>query len=325
MHINDFGALPIPLPLFEGEDGGTPAGQEPAKQDSQDGGTGKESPSEKPGSEGAEGSEPKAPVNHFEGLEKDNLTWLEKTGLDKDLGKLAKTAYEQEKLVGASVRLPGEKATDEDRAKFWNKLGRPEEAEKYEFAVPDKMPENLPYDGDRATAFKGFAHSIGLSQSQAAELHDYFVADEVKRFEGAAESEKGTQTATAQTVTDALIKRWGPLDGEQAKTNLELGDKALLGTFGPEGIAELKALGAISEDGMILSEHLAVGFAKLGAALFKEDGQLRGDAAGTTNPFEEGDNFNLTDAMAMVKKDPDKALVMIAAAGKKPKDFGLAA
>ena len=63
----------------------------------------------------------------FEGLEKDNLDWLQKNEtLRTSPVALAKHAFNQEKLLGSAIRIPKEDATPEEREAFLTKRGRPE-------------------------------------------------------------------------------------------------------------------------------------------------------------------------------------------------------
>lgn len=253
----------------------------------------------------------------------DSRTWLEKAGIN-DVETLAKRARETEKHVGSSIRVPGKDATDEERETFLNKLGRPEKPEGYEFSPPKDLPEDIPYDGERASAFAAEAHKLGLTKDQAASLHDWFIGNTVADFNGLQE-QAGAQTAeAAKAETEKLTKLWGPLTGDQMKTNLSFADRALRDVGGEDVRAELQRVGLIGKEGnMILSAPIAVMMAKVGRSLYKEDDVLRGDATLLDNPFEDGKAFNVTKQMIMIKKDRDTALGMIASAGKKPSDFGL--
>src|SRR5581483_7834125 len=87
--------------------------------------------------------------------------WVGKSGF-KDITPqsfegLAKKARDAESLIGKSVQLPGDNATAEELAKFYNRLGRPEKADAYEFKLPDGLPANFNYDAEQAKAFKDWA------------------------------------------------------------------------------------------------------------------------------------------------------------------------
>lgn len=312
---------PFPLPVWSAEDGGTggtPDGGTPA------GGGETGTPVEQPAGNGGVSDANGSGTDLFATLEdKDTREWLEKVGVT-DIPSLARKAREQERLLGSAIRVPGKDATDEERQAYLNKLGRPETPDAYDFAVPPDLPEDLPYDGERASAFKSKAHELGLTAAQAANLHDWFVGETVKDFNGLSGQQAEQIAQKAQAETEKLVKIWGPLDGEAARTELEFADRALQLAGGEEAIEEFKAFGLIAADGKtILSAHLAQTFANIGKALFKEDTVLRGNPDMLGNPFAEGESFNLTKAMAIYKSDKSHAYSLIAATGKKPADFGL--
>lgn len=261
----------------------------------------------------------------FEGLEKDNLDWLQKNEkLLTDPKALAQHAFNQEKLLGNAIRVPKEDATLEERDAFLNKLGRPEKPEGYQFKAPEKMPEGMPYDGEFAAAFKTKAHELGLTAKQAQSLHDYWVEQSINGFTGATEKLHGEIKAKADSATADLVKLWGPLDGQTAKTNFEFANRVFtLAPGGNELLEELKGLGLVGPSKEVLSRPLATVLAAVGGALYAEDNVLRGDSERVANPFREGETFNLTSAMKIAKENPDEARSLIAAAGKKPEDFGL--
>ena len=89
------------------------------------------------------------------------------------VGDLAKGHVHLSRMMGNSVKIPGEDSTDEERNDFYTKLGRPETADKYEYERPD-MPEGMAYDENSETAFKQLAHDQGLSQKQVGSILDFY-------------------------------------------------------------------------------------------------------------------------------------------------------
>lgn len=269
----------------------------------------------------------------FTELDKDSRGWLAQQGYATDKGftpetvaKLAKQAREQEKLIGSSVRVPGPNATQEEKDQFLTKLGRPEKSDAYTFDVPKDLPESLPYDGERANGFKAVAHQVGLTAAQAAAVHDWYVGTAVEDFNGLSVAAQEQRTQQARAETDKLVKTWGPLDGDTFKTNMELAHR-FIDTAGDASVmSELKRLGALSDDGMILSAPIAQLFAKAGTAFYQEDGVVRGKRTALNNPFDKASkDWNETQQMLMIKRDPETAYSLMAAAGVKPEDFGLKA
>lgn len=263
--------------------------------------------------------------NPFKDLQDaDTREWIEKRGF-KGLDDLAKSAREQSKLLGNAIRVPGKDATEEEREAFLNKLGRPEKVDGYEFAPPADLPENLPYDAERAAAFRGLAHKIGLTQAQAAAVHDWAVSNAVEDFNTSSKTVQERNIEVAKGETAKLEKLWGPLDSDAMKANLSYADRALQ-VGGEDVLAEFRRVGLIGEQGgVIMSAPIAVMMAKFGQALFKEDNVLTGRPDRLDNPFADGKSNNVTAQMKLVKEDRATALAFIAAAGKKPEDFGLTA
>lgn len=265
--------------------------------------------------------------NPFEGLGVDETTrdWLQRSNF-KSVEDVLKTAHEQSKLLGNAVRVPGKDATPEEVEAFRDKLGRPKSVDDYDFRPPESLPENLPYDGERAKSFAALAHKVGLTKEQAAKVHDWAVETAVTDFNGINARTAEERATIAKAETEKLTKLWGPLNGEAMRANLAFADRVLRETGGDEALAEFQRVGLIGSEGnVILSAPIAVMLSRLGSALFKEDDVVRGRADRIGNPFAEGSDFNMTAQMKIVKEDRNHALSLIAAAGKRPEDFGLKA
>jgi len=103
----------------------------------------------------------------------------------KDFNGLTKSYIESQKMLGNSIRLPKKDANPEDRTKAVSDLlgrltkegiieGAPESADKYEIAVPtvEGWSANEPLIG----GFKQIAHGLGLPQSKAQALFDWYIS-----------------------------------------------------------------------------------------------------------------------------------------------------
>lgn len=122
-------------------------------------------------------------------------------GKFRNLGDFAKSYSEMEKYQGGSVRLPGENATPEQWAEFYNKVGRPEAADKYDIKFPDGTTVN----DDLLSSFRGTAHQLGLSQRQAAGLAEWFAG----QSGGLAESNAAAAKADQAKWESELKQEWG--------------------------------------------------------------------------------------------------------------------
>lgn len=260
------------------------------------------------------GSTPDANTNPFSGLSEGTRQWVETKGY-KSYEAIADTAMEQERMLGSSIRVPGEEATAEDWAKFHSRL--PEQmrpvtsSDKIEYKLPEGLPEGLPYSNELADASKTWAVEAGATPAVAQAYHDRFVgymADQVK----------AQQALVAQSVEDAhdaLVKDWGTPDSEGFKAEKAMADRAMkkLGL-----VDAFKSKGILLDDGALTDPQIALAFAQVGKAMFKEDVIDIGGVHVGENPFK---GSNLTEQSALVKSDPERAKRLIRESGKDPRHF----
>lgn len=125
----------------------------------------------------------------------------------KDIGGLAKSYVEAQKMIGGSIRLPKEDAPAEEKTKFFrdtmSKFGLPATAEQYAW----KKPEGFTGEWDEAgvKAFLPIAHEIGLTNAQVQRLIDWQAGT-------SATSEKAAQAAKDKAYNEAetaLKTKWG--------------------------------------------------------------------------------------------------------------------
>lgn len=119
----------------------------------------------------------------------------------KDIESLAKSYINAQRMLGSSVRIPGEDAGKEqldafyaklskipgvaridgdDKSDLFAKLGRPESPENYKIDLPEGVeiadPELL---GD----FRKLSHELGLTQEQVSKIAEFDLQREVARAE----------------------------------------------------------------------------------------------------------------------------------------------
>ncbi|MDY0872510.1 hypothetical protein [Dongia rigui] len=143
--------------------------------------------------------------------ENDAADW--RLGLEDDLAGLVQqkgwrsakdvlTSYRSlERMLGGDrVALPGKDAGPEDWGPVWEKLGRPADPAGYALSAPGgDDPAVGEYDGPTAQWFRDTAFELGLTQTQAAKLHDAFL----ERFG------KEPQPAMVQEEEPDLRSVWG--------------------------------------------------------------------------------------------------------------------
>lgn len=151
-----------------------------------------------------------------------------------DVGGLAKSYVGLEKKlteIGQThIRMPGEDATPEDRAAFYNRIGRPEKADEYSPTVEAKV-ELSPELMSKA---REVMHQHGVTKEAGEAILNFYVGDVLNA--GLATGEKAAEAAEA-----ALRQEWGS-KYDQAMRMVEgalgqFGSKGLIDTLNQSGLA----------------------------------------------------------------------------------------
>ncbi len=141
--------------------------------------------------------------------------------------ELVKAGIEAQALIGNSIRVPGDGASDEDKTAFdtkMNELGlfqkeragellRPPSAEAYSLTNTPDDPTTLGLSQGMLDSWKEEAYEMGLSQSQFDKLAESRVQGMTLHLE--------TQTEHQRQTTAALEEKWGP-QGYEARKRMAL-------------------------------------------------------------------------------------------------------
>lgn len=119
------------------------------------------------------------------------------------IGDLGKAYLELEGKSANAVIPPGEGATDDERAAFYERLGRPKAAEEYELAR--ELPKGLSSDPEYEKTFKEAAHKAGLTKAQAQELFAKVANHQTAKIVDGLKA----ATAAQQAAVDKLKADWG--------------------------------------------------------------------------------------------------------------------
>ena len=165
----------------------------------------------------------------------------------KSVEDLAKGYVHAQKSIGGMVRIPGEDAgaeqldafysrletipgvtriNSEDMAGLYDKLGRPESAEKYEIKL-DIDPEI--WDNTQVEKFKTVAYELGLNHSQLNKLLEF----EKIRIDEHAEAVQDVRVSSERALRDT----WG-----EAYDSRLAGAKAAIAVFADKFPEDVKAL-----------------------------------------------------------------------------------
>jgi hypothetical protein len=120
-----------------------------------------------------------------------------------ELDALAKSYINAVSMIGTDkIPLPGKSATDEQWNEVYNKLGRPESADKYTLEFKTDV---APVDEKVIKGFAQNAHKLGLNNKQAQGILEFYKST----LEGSAkEMSVNMETAQAE-ATNALRSEWG--------------------------------------------------------------------------------------------------------------------
>lgn len=132
----------------------------------------------------------------------------------KSIGDAGKTLAElrsDEKVL----RIPGEDASDEEKTAFYQKLGRPETADKYTITKPEGLPDDVPYEPSIEPWFKDVSYKLNLSAKQAEGLYNEYW----NFVKGGSEANKKAVEASVNALKD----EW---KGDKFKTNTAIATRA---------------------------------------------------------------------------------------------------
>lgn len=191
----------------------------------------------------------------------------------------------------------------------------PAKADEYKFSIPADIPAEH-YSQDFANEFKGWAHKRGLTSDEAAGLHDDFVSFAKSSMASQAEAAQAKLNSDVAAAKAELATKWGQEGTPQFTRNLEMAKRAI--RMADPGLMDaLKSIGAVADVGgapVVVNATLFKAFATMGAGMYAED-SLDGNNSAGANPFDDK-----TEDKAMMgrlmKEDPDKAALLIKAAGK---------
>lgn len=212
------------------------------------------------GDGGGGNTPPPAPASSpFDGVAPEYLDKLTANGI-KDVSSLAKQFVDLQAHLGTSIRIPSEHASEEDRAKFIEKLrnhapnliprpdktdpkamaefyrslGRPEDPSKYPVEVPEEIKHMV--SQDRLTQLQKIAFDQGLSAEQFKALIDTDV--------GFAKQQAEASKSANEADKAKLKEKWG----EAYSRNLNIVANMAQSTGAPQALVDLVKSGEVTAD-----------------------------------------------------------------------------
>ena len=121
-----------------------------------------------------------------------------------DFGNLAKQFVNQRKAIGKDkVVLPGSNATPEEKAAFYDSIGRPQTPADYKVDIPEEMAEL--YTPEVVSEQAKLAHEIGATNEQFAA----YMQKSMERDAQLLQQQADAQRQAVQSAEDSLRKEFG--------------------------------------------------------------------------------------------------------------------
>jgi hypothetical protein len=173
-----------------------------------------------------------------------------------EIDALAKSYINATQMIGKDkVAVPNKNSTEDQWNEVYDKLGRPESADKYSLNAKSEV---VPIDENAIKQFAENAHQLGLNNKQAQGILEFYK----NNMESMAQQAKvDTETAQAQSEQQ-LRQEWG----REFDTNVKKAGALAKANMNPE-ILDMQL-----KDGMRLGDHPEIikGFAKI-AGMMSED------------------------------------------------------
>ena len=173
-----------------------------------------------------------------------------------EIDALAKSYINATQMIGKDkVAVPNKNSTDDQWNEVYDKLGRPESADKYSLNAKSEV---VPIDDNAIKQFAENAHQLGLNNKQAQGILEFYK----NNMEGMAHQAK-VDTETAQVQSEQQLRQeWG----REFESNVKKAGALAKANMNPE-ILDMQL-----KDGMRLGDHPEIikGFAKI-AGMMSED------------------------------------------------------
>ena len=201
-----------------------------------------------------------------------------------EIDALAKSYINATQMIGKDkVAVPNKNSTDDQWNEVYDKLGRPESAEKYSLNAKSEV---VPIDDNAIKQFAENAHQLGLNNKQAQGILEFYK----NNMEGMAQQFKvDTETAQAQSAQE-LRQEWG----REFDTNVKKAGALAKANMNPEILdMELK-------NGMRVGDHPEIikGFAKI-AGMMSEDNMV------TTESEQVNSNKDIESEISTITNNTD--------------------
>lgn len=172
----------------------------------------------------------------------------------KDIPSLVKSHVHAQKMIGRDkVVIPGKEATEDDFKEFFQKVGLPENADKYEIGTGDRDD----IDQDFLKDFKEAAYNANILPKQAEKLFNWYN----EKMDTMIKSSQEQQENNFKEEIENLRKEWG----EGFDKNVSVAKRAV------KHFADEDVMKYLEESGLGNDTKLIKLFNKIGESMMSED------------------------------------------------------
>lgn len=192
----------------------------------------------------------------------------------------------------------------------------PADAKDYSFAPPENA-KDIGYSDEFASWFRNAAHKGKVPDAFAKHIHDEYVNYAAAQAQAHQTAQATALQTSVQKTAGDLEMAWGAQGTPTFNQNMEMARRAIR-MSDPGLMADLRAAGILTKgaDGREVATSPAIfkALAKMGAGMYAED-KYDGGSASSKNPFDDK-TVDLAMQGRMIRSEPEKAALLIRAAGK---------
>lgn len=155
----------------------------------------------------------------------------------KDPSEIFKSwKHGQETISKKGIIVPGENATQEEKEKFMNALGRPEKPEGYKLSEVKDLHPSIKVTPESQKSFLEAAHKMGFSNVQADQIYQWYL----QQTTASLKNQEASQIESINQAKTALSQEWG----KDYEPNLKLASRLVEKVGGKEALDAFGDLGS---------------------------------------------------------------------------------
>jgi len=180
-----------------------------------------------------------------------------------------------EKTLGQDkIPAPQKTWTDKEWSDFYNRIGRPEAADKYEIPSDVKLNEGITLSDEKLKTAKETFHKLGLTSKQASEIMRFYL--------GTVNESDTALRSSRQAQIDQGMRKLQEEFGDKHQAQIDLA-RSVVAKFGGDELVNY-----LNESGLGNHPALIKAFAKIGSGVLEDTIKGAGGELGITDSTRAG-------------------------------------